>query len=499
MIPLIIPLPWVAAPSYPVYVDLSHPLTRGLHTAYLSGPSGSYNAFSPLPEQRITLSNPGTNYFPAGYTRGERVVGGQPNLNTGWSGPTRPSSAPQSFSTLIRCKPYAENTTEKVAAIPYFYLYLSFGDGSINKACIRARYGASVTTVASDPTTHGTTDFITYVLVHQAGVGDFLYRNGLLVASYVNAGDITSWVGNGTVIFRSTNYVTHGYHWTCALTPDEAMAISLAPNDILLPENGVVFFSGGGAAAALAGAAAGVASASGVLTTQIPLAGAAAVVSTAAGAISTAIPLDGQAAGVSLAAGVLTTQISLSGAALAQAVAQANLSTGSRLTGASAGEAAAAASLTTQISLSGAALAQVLAQANLSAGSGLTGAAAGQAAASASLLTEIPLAGSAQATTTAAGGLTTIIPLAGAAASVSSASGDLTIEITLVGAALAEALAGGDLTTLIRLDGAALAEASAAGSLGVATRLPAHIPHLVEAANGDWAVQADYGPFEVAA
>lgn len=220
----------------------------------------------------------------------------------------------------------------------------------------------------------------------------------------------------------------------------------------------------GGSAAALDGAASAQATATGTLTTQIPLTGAAAVVATATGALSTAIPLTGQAASVSIADGVLTTQISLDGSALAQA--------------------SASGALTTQISLSGAALAEALASAGLTTSSGgLEGTAAAQATASGSLLTAIPLAGAAQAWATAEGGLTTIIQLSGAAASVSSATGSLLIETTLSGAALAQAQAAGELTTQIRLDAQALAQVAATGALtgGSAALLPVQSRFLLKA------------------
>lgn len=307
---------------------------------------------------------------------------------------------------------------------------------------------------------------------------------------------------NGSTSSPGSKIAIVGGVWLRMLQEGERQALRENPWQVMRRNPRRVYFDvgAGGGAAALDGAAAGTVTASGTLTTQIPISGAAAVVATASGALSTSIPLSGQAASISVAGGVLTTQISLSGAALAQATATGALSGGAaQLTGAASAQATAGASLTTQISLSGAALAEALAQASLTAGSGLTGAATAQAGASGSLLTAIPLSGAAQAYSTAAGGLSTIIPLAGAAASVSSASGNLTLEVTLTGAALALALAGGDLTTVIRLDGAALAQAAASGSLGTALGIPATLPHLIEAVSATWEIEAHYGSWEIAA
>lgn len=367
-----------------------------------------------------------------------------------------------------------------------------------------------------------------YLLAHtRDGSNHRLYNNGRLKAtaagsraSMSNAAYAMCTLGSAGIAWTCYTPIFWTARWRRVLPESELKCLSANPWQLFKVKRRVLYFDAGTAAAALDGAATATATASGTLTTQIPLTGAAAVIGTASGALSTAIPLSGQAAAVSLADGVLTTQITLSGAALAQALAAAglttgiplagqaagqatatgDLSTGSSLSGAAAAEALAQASLTTQIRLSGAALAEALAGGDLTApGAGLSGAATAQAGASGALYTAIPLAGAAQAYSTASGGLTTIIPLAGAAASVSTATGDLTIESTLTGAALATALAGGDLTTVIRLEGAAVARAGASGSLGVALAVPAHLPHLVEAANGAWEVEAYSSTWEVAA
>lgn len=245
------------------------------------------------------------------------------------------------------------------------------------------------------------------------------------------------------------------------------------------------FYSFGAQETTLAGVAADVVSATGALTTQIPVAVASVSVATAAGALSTGIPLAVSATVQATAAGALATQITFSGAALVQALADGALSTGiplladalsqaaasgdltggSGLAGNAAAIAAAIGNLTTEISLQGAAVAQALAAGGLTVGAGLSGAAIGQATAAGEIITGIPLVGAAQAYASSDGNITTIISLAGAAVAVNAATGALTVSITMEGQALAQALASGQITALIKLDGAALAQAAATGAL----------------------------------
>lgn len=251
--------------------------------------------------------------------------------------------------------------------------------------------------------------------------------------------------------------------------------------------------------------AAATASASGAITTAIPLAGASLSASTTSGSITTGIALAGDAAGlsgasadlaaqgaqlagaaasVSVADGLFTTQITFSGAALSSALATAGITTDIPLDGAAAGAAsasgdlssgaglggaassssAASATITTEIRLSGAAVAAALATAGLTTGSsGLAGAAAGASTAAGAITTAIPLAGTATAVATGTAGLGVPVLLEGAAASVSSATGELTISITLSGSSAAIAAASASLTTTLSLSGSALAEAAASG------------------------------------
>lgn len=261
--------------------------------------------------------------------------------------------------------------------------------------------------------------------------------------------------GTGGYLNGIIRYV---YAWERVLADSELFAIHENPWQLLTPHPSRFFLipdaAGGGSD--LAGAATAQATATGAITTQIPMVAAALSIATATGSLTTGISLAGSAAEITVASGVLTAQIQLSGAALAQATASG--------------------SVTTQIRLSGAALAQALATAGLTASpSGLAGDATAQAAASAGLTTQIPLAGSASAVASSSAALTTAIRLYGAAAQVSAATGDLTVSsgTVLDAHALAQATAGGSLMTQIKLDAYALAQALATGALsGAVTWTP---------------------------
>jgi len=100
----------------------------------------------------------------------------------------------------------------------------------------------------------------------------------------------------------------------------------------------------------LAGEATAQASAAGALLTQIPLAGTASAYASGAGNLSTLIMLDAAAASVSSATGALTVESTISGAALAQALAAGSLTTHIRLDAAALARAAASGSLSGSIS-----------------------------------------------------------------------------------------------------------------------------------------------------
>lgn len=261
---------------------------------------------------------------------------------------------------------------------------------------------------------------------------------------------------------------------------------------------------------ALEGNAAGTASASGALTTQIPLAGAALSIVTANATISTSIPFAGAAAAITTADAVITTAIPLEGAAPSEASAAAGLDTGISMAASAQGAAQGQGDLTVEIRLSGAALSQAAAAAGLDAAILLAGAAQGEAGAAAELAsgdiagnaqgqagaqgeltiqvrlqgaalsaalaaagldTAIPLAGGAQGAAAAGASLTTAIPFLGAAVSVSGAQADLYTNLTLAGAAQGEAASGALLDTSIPLAGTGVSITGAVGSLDTSITL----------------------------
>lgn len=259
--------------------------------------------------------------------------------------------------------------------------------------------------------------------------------------------------------------------WRRGLSDAEMDRLFANPQDIYRPVPRriyVDFGAGGAAGAVLEGAAAGAASASGALTTGIPIAGAALAVATASGSLAVGIPLAGAAASLSDATGTLTAQITLSGAALAQAVSSALLSSGITMTAAAVAQAAADGTLVTAIQMLGSAQAQAGATGSLTTSTGgLEGTAQASATASASLTTVIRLSGSAIAQAAASGGLTAgaSIDLAGAAVSAAYASGELTVNIALTAQALAQAIAQGSLTAQILMEADAAAQAGAGAAL----------------------------------
>jgi hypothetical protein len=290
------------------------------------------------------------------------------------------------------------------------------------------------------------------------GANISLYVNGNYVTQSAQTGNVAT-AGYVTGLSRMNFGGLSAYHLQAGIAnrvwgESEISEWNNNPWQLVAPRPArfILIPDGAGGGSDLAGAASSNATATGALTTQIPIAAAALSVATANSSLITAIPLTGSAAEITVASGVLTAQIQLSGAALAQA--------------------AASGTVTTQIRLSGAAIAQALATAGLTASpSGLAGEATAQAAASAGLTTQIPLAGSASAVASSSAALTTAIRLYGVAAQVSAATGDLTVASSTVldAHALADATAGGSLMTQIKLDAQALATALATGALSSAS------------------------------
>lgn len=326
-------------------------------------------------------------------------------------------------------------------------------------------------------------------------VGASLWINGVSYAvtpTYTTSGAAT---GNTEELRLGTRGDTYTYMLGSAaaafgfprvLSDAEIRAISGNPALVFDAPLSLPMPAASGGAAVLEGAASGAASASGALTTGIPIAGAALSVTTASGSLAVGIPLAGAAASMSAASGNLTAQITLAGSAIAQAVSSALLSSGITMTAAAVAQAAADGTLVTAIQLLGSAQAQAGASGSLTAPSGgLEGNAQAAASASASLSTQIRLSGSAIAQAAASGSLSgSAIDLAGAAVSTASASGELTVNIALTAQALASAIASGSLTAQIRLDADAAAQAQAGAQLagGSALVIPAARQHRIIAA-----------------
>lgn len=306
--------------------------------------------------------------------------------------------------------------------------------------------------------------------------GDVVYAQGTnanyrLVTRYeslADTGSFGNWANLSGLGERAGAKYALGIRWVGA-PPPLPLVLSLIDNpwQVIRRTPRRIYF-GGASAAALAGDATGSASATGALTTAIPIAGAALGIATASGALSTAIPLAGAAAAVVDAGGALTAQITLSGEALAQAIAVAALSTGITLTADAVAEAAASGSLDTIIALIASASAQASATGDLSAGAGgaeLAGAATAAATVTGALSVEIRLSAAALAQALASGDLSSSIALAAEVLAQAGAAGVLTSSIRLDAAALAQALVSGSLTTSIALSGAAAGLASASGEL----------------------------------
>lgn len=140
---------------------------------------------------------------------------------------------------------------------------------------------------------------------------------------------------------------------------------------------------GAPAAATLNGVALSVASASGELTTQIPLTGTAVSITTVAGVLTAQIRIEGAALAEATATGMLAGgDNGLAGQAAIHTAAVATLTTSIRLSGDAAMQAGVSGELTTQIPLTATALAEAIATGMLSVPILLAGAATAEASAS---------------------------------------------------------------------------------------------------------------------
>lgn len=273
--------------------------------------------------------------------------------------------------------------------------------------------------------------------------------------------------GSGNLYAKADNDTALAAVWGRALSPVEVALLSSNPYRIFKPMPRRIWaHSAAAGAAALQGAATDTATATGALTTAIPVLGAAVSVGAASGALATAIQISGAAASVSSASGIITAQITMAASAIAAAASSAALTTAIPIEGSAVGFSAATGNVTAQIVLSGAALAQALSTGSLGGGTAeLSGLAAVLAASVGSLTTQIPLSGAAASASAGTGNITTLIRLDAVAASLSTATGDLAVAITMSAAALAQAVAGGTLTAQIRLNGNAVAQALAVAAL----------------------------------
>ncbi|MGR9106754.1 MAG: hypothetical protein ACU843_07460, partial [Gammaproteobacteria bacterium] len=224
-------------------------------------------------------------------------------------------------------------------------------------------------------------------------------------------------------------------------------------------------------AAALAGDATGAASATGVLTTAIPVVGASLVVATASGALSTAIPFAGSASASASAGANVDTGIQMAGDAAVVATGSADLGSGINLGGNASGIAAAIAALDAQIKFSGGAAGAALAGAGLTSGINLQGQVIGTGSASGDLSGAASLSGDAVASAIVSGVLDTGIPMVASASVSISSSGDLTAKIQISGAALIRSLAQAGLSSGILMTAAATGTAAAQGNLIVGSGL----------------------------
>jgi len=297
--------------------------------------------------------------------------------------------------------------------------------------------------------------------------------------------DVGRLLYQGTYYYGDYKGIVLSASWARLLTDAEFMQVSENPWDLFAKQK--YYFSLGGGNIVLTADSAAVATATGALSTQIPIAASALIVAaatgalslpaaelsssasitvTAGGAITVSINLAGQSINNVLAQAGLTSDILLSATAGGQVGATGDLSTGTGFSGAASMVATVTGSFTTAINLSAQAIIEALANADLtSLPSGLSGTAQAVASASGALLTAIPLSGNPVVTVTGQGDLNTQIPLSGSAVDVVLSQGQLMASILFDGNIAALALAGATLSTQINLNAQALIQALATADL----------------------------------
>ena len=284
-----------------------------------------------------------------------------------------------------------------------------------------------------------------------------VYRPGFEVRTGTTSDGLAGWMQSG----KSASYALtaeYQFHATQNLA-----SVATYGADVL---RAVAYLAAAGEFNGLVGGATAQATATADLTANGGgIAAAALSVSTASGALTSGIPLGGIAVSIASASGALTAQIRITGNALAQAISSAALSSGITMSAAAVSQAAAQGTLATAIQMIANAAAQATASASLTAGGGLSANAAAQATASAALTVQIQIAASALAQAAASASLTTGGGMSANALAAANANGMLTTQITLTAAALAQAIASGGLTASINLSASALSSASASAVL----------------------------------
>ena len=288
-------------------------------------------------------------------------------------------------------------------------------------------------------------------------------RAGNVFTGYQSA-DGATWtqVSSGTISMSTSAYVG------LALTSHNVSKLSTAT----ITNVEVVEGAGG---AALSSAATVAATASGAVSTAIPILSAATAVQTATGSLSVSAALIDLASSASVvvgATGGMSVLVSLAGDVITNALASASLSVASgSMSGDAIAESTAHGGLSVSVLLSGAAFSEAVSQAVLSQLTGLSGGGQGAVTAAGDLQSvgAAALLGTASVVAGATGNLGIGIPIEGFAQGSVSASGALVALAPISGEATVTALAGGNVQVTIAtvLSGAAMSAVAAGGSLAI--------------------------------